>query len=56
LKSNLVIEDELIASIGDDGEGGTFDRVIDAGEMIVAPGFIDTHSHSDLEVMINPYV
>jgi len=55
-KSNLVIEDELIASIGDDGEGGTFDRVIDAGEMIVAPGFIDTHSHSDLEVMINPYV
>ena len=24
--------------------------------MIVAPGFIDTHSHSDLEVMVNPYV
>ena len=55
-KSNLVIEDELIASIGDSSEGGVFDRVIDAVEMIVAPGFIDTHSHSDLEVMINPYV
>jgi N-acyl-D-amino-acid deacylase len=24
--------------------------------MIVAPGFIDTHSHSDLEIMVNPYV
>jgi N-acyl-D-amino-acid deacylase len=52
-----VIEDELIAAIGEpcrarDG----FDRVIDAEGMIVAPGFIDTHSHSDLEVMVNPYV
>jgi N-acyl-D-amino-acid deacylase len=55
-KSNLVIEDELIASIAPHTEGDAFDRVIDAEEMIVAPGFIDTHSHSDLEVMLNPYV
>jgi N-acyl-D-amino-acid deacylase len=55
-KSNLVIEDGLIASIDSHTEGDAFDRVIDAAEMIVAPGFIDTHSHSDLEVMLNPYV
>src|ERR1017187_7192281 len=55
-KSSLVIEDELIANIGTAMHGAGFDRVIDAESMIVAPGFIDTHSHSDLEVMVNPYV
>ena len=55
-KSSLVIDDELIADIGTDMHGAGFDRVINAEGMIVAPGFIDTHSHSDLEVMVNPYV
>jgi N-acyl-D-amino-acid deacylase len=55
-KSNLVIEDELIADLGTARHGAGFDRVIDAEGMIAAPGFIDTHSHSDLEVMVNPYV
>jgi N-acyl-D-amino-acid deacylase len=54
-RSDLVIEGEYIAFIGV-GQGGAFDRVIDAEGLIVAPGFIDTHSHSDLEVMVNPYV
>ncbi len=54
--ASLVIEDELIAAIGNVPDDGAFDRVIDARGMIVAPGFIDTHSHSDLEVMVNPYV
>ena len=51
-----MIDDELIGSIGAVQPGGAFDRVINAEGMIVAPGFIDTHSHSDLEVMVNPYV
>ena len=55
-KSSLVVEGELIEAIGAAQDGGGFDRVIDAEGMIVAPGFIDTHSHSDLEVMVNPYV
>ena len=54
-RSDLVIEGESIASIGL-GQSIVFDRVIDAEGLIVAPGFIDTHSHSDLEVMVNPYV
>jgi N-acyl-D-amino-acid deacylase len=55
-KASLVIDDELIGSIGAVQPGGAFDRVINAEGMIVAPGFIDTHSHSDLEVMVNPYI
>jgi N-acyl-D-amino-acid deacylase len=55
-KSSLVVEDELIVDIGMVRSGDGFDRVIDAEGLIVAPGFIDTHSHSDLEVMVNPYV
>ncbi len=54
--ASLVIEDELIASIGNVEHTSAFDQVIDAQDMIVAPGFIDTHSHSDLQVMVNPYV
>ena len=30
------------------------ERVIDAGGLIVSPGFIDIHSHSDLTLLINP--
>ncbi|MGA1982379.1 MAG: D-aminoacylase [Acidobacteriaceae bacterium] len=52
----LVVEQDRIAAIGNVSGTGSFDRVIDARGMIVAPGFIDTHSHSDLEVMVNPYV
>jgi N-acyl-D-amino-acid deacylase len=54
--SSLVVEDDLVAAIGNVPNRAGFDRIIDAEGMIVAPGFIDTHSHSDLEVMLNPYV
>lgn len=55
-KGDVVTEGEQIGAVGGVQHGGGFDRVIDAEGKIVAPGFIDTHSHSDLEVMINPYV
>jgi len=54
--ANLVVENELIAEIGNTKAAEGFDAVLDATGMIVAPGFIDTHSHSDLEVALNPYV
>lgn len=54
--ADLAVENESIATIGAVGDAAGFDRVIDAAGKIVAPGFIDTHSHSDLELLVNPYI
>lgn len=54
-QANVLIEDERIAKIGDiQPEEGV--EVIDAKGLIVAPGFIDTHSHSDLQILENPEI
>lgn len=52
---NVAVEDALITAVGQ-VEGSGFDQVIDARGMVISPGFIDTHSHSDLQVLVNPYV
>ncbi|MDW8801621.1 D-aminoacylase [Clostridium sp. A1-XYC3] len=54
VKANLLIENDCVVKIGE-VEEKQFDRVIDAEGMIVAPGFIDTHSHSDLKILVNPF-
>lgn len=33
-----------------------YDRVIDGGGLCLTPGFIDTHSHSDVQILLDPYV
>lgn len=35
--------------------GISADKVIDASGMVVSPGFIDIHSHSDYHILLNPY-
>jgi N-acyl-D-amino-acid deacylase len=52
---DLVIENNKIAFVGKCDENETFDKVINAKGKVISPGFIDTHSHSDLEILINPY-
>ncbi len=52
---DLCITDGKISEIGTD-LAGNFDRVIDAAGCVVAPGFIDTHSHSDLKILSDPTV
>ncbi|SFF90080.1 N-acyl-D-aspartate/D-glutamate deacylase [Novosphingobium sp. CF614] len=47
-KGNVAISGGRIAAVGDvDGEAA---RVIDAGGQIVAPGFIDCHTHYDAQM------
>lgn len=53
--ADLLIEGEHITAIGNVDPKAEY-QIIDATDMVVAPGFIDTHSHSDLEVLINPNV
>jgi N-acyl-D-amino-acid deacylase len=47
-KADLLIEGDRIARIGEALESTAAGRVVDATGLIVAPGFLDMHSHSDL--------
>lgn len=53
-KADLGIVDGKIEAVGD-LKGSTPSEKIDAKGLIVAPGFIDMHSHSDFYVLLNPY-
>lgn len=45
-KGNIAVKDDLIVGVGD--FIASFDAyIIDASDLIVAPGFIDIHTHSD---------
>lgn len=56
-KADLIVENDKISYIGiDKNIDNSFDKTIDANGMVVCPGFIDTHSHSDLQILLDPYV
>jgi len=50
---DVALEGGKIACIGPTIHGRAR-RTIDAGGLVVAPGFIDTHSHSDLMLLVEP--
>lgn len=52
-KADIGIYENIITEIGNLDERN-YDKVIDANGKIVSPGFIDTHSHSDLFVLQDP--
>jgi N-acyl-D-amino-acid deacylase len=54
-KGDLAIKDDLIMEIGDIKQK-KFDEIIDINNKIISPGFIDTHSHSDLKILTDPYL
>jgi N-acyl-D-amino-acid deacylase len=52
-RADVAIDGSSIVRIGDAGEL-TADRTVDASGLVVAPGFIDMHAHSDLQILTAP--
>ncbi|MCW4051362.1 MAG: D-aminoacylase [Candidatus Bathyarchaeota archaeon] len=50
-KADVAVKGDKIEAIGDLSKAT---KVIDAKNNIVAPGFIDIHSHSDMPILIDP--
>ena len=54
-RADVLLDGDRIAEIHADGAGSpSADRVIDAAGLVLAPGFIDMHAHSDLQILLNP--
>ena len=51
-RADVAIKDGKIAKIGRGLEGAS--KIIDADGLTVTPGFIDSHSHSDSNILTYP--
>ena len=51
-RGDALIVGGRIAELGE--VTGTAERTLDAGGLVLAPGFIDMHAHSDLAVVTDP--
>ncbi|NIK56442.1 N-acyl-D-amino-acid deacylase family protein [Kribbella shirazensis] len=50
--ADVAIDAGRIVAIGDDLPAAH--RTVDADGLVLSPGFIDMHSHSDLQILVNP--
>lgn len=53
--ADLAIKDGIVAQIGGALDPADADQVLDADGMIVAPGFVDLHTHYDAQIQWDPY-
>ena len=54
VRGDIGVKDGRIAAVAPSLAGAPARRVLSAGDRIVSPGFIDTHTHSDLMVLVEP--
>ena len=55
VKGDIAVDGRQISAVGH-LDGADAHRVLDAKGKVVCPGFIDTHSHSDLQILMDPWV
>src|SRR5579863_4781910 len=53
-RADVAIADGKVAEIGQVTDSAK--KVIDASDLIVAPGFIDPHTHYDAQICWDPYI
>ena len=53
-QADVWIKDGKISQIGGKNEGSA-KKTIDAAGLIVAPGFVDLHTHYDAQIRWDPY-
>jgi len=53
-RADLAVKDGIIAEIGAVSDGAA--KVIDASDLIVAPGFVDPHTHYDAQICWDPQI
>ncbi len=51
---SIRVEGERIVDVVERTSNARADMVIDATGLVASPGFIDMHSHSDFELLVNP--
>ncbi len=52
-RADVGVADGMIAEVGDLSTAGAA-QILDADGLVVAPGFIDIHSHSDFTLIVDP--
>jgi len=51
-RADVAVEDDTVVEIGPDLQGTT---ILDADGCVVAPGFVDVHTHYDAQVFWIPH-
>ena len=51
---DVLVEGDTITRVTEGGARPSADRLVDISGLTIAPGFIDMHTHSDLQVLCSP--